>query len=104
MVHYMVNIDRQVEAAAKLVRQGHYFCINRGRQYGKTTTLAALEEYLSNDYCVFNISFEGLEDSVFASIATVCAEFMKILQLSSMVNGSVLTVVASMVRLRLLLL
>ena len=33
-VHYMVNIDRQVEMAAQLVRQGDYFCINRGRQYG----------------------------------------------------------------------
>ena len=86
-VHYMVNIDRQVEAAARLVRQGDYFCINRGRQYGKTTTLAALEEYLSNEYCVFNISFEGMGDSAFASVETVCAEFLKILKLFSKVNG-----------------
>ena len=87
-VHYMVNIDRQVEAAATLVRQGHYFCINRGRQYGKTTTLAALDEYLSREYCVFNISFEGLGDSEFASVGTVIAEFLKILKLYSRVNGS----------------
>ena len=75
--HYMVNIDQQVEAAATLVRHGDYFCINRGRQYGKTTTLAALEECLSNEYCVFNISFEGMGDSAFASVETVCAEFLK---------------------------
>lgn len=87
-VHYMVNIDRQVEAAAKLVRQGDYFCINRGRQYGKTTTLAALTEKLSADFCVFNISFEGTDDSSFASASTVCAEFLKILKLWSRVNGS----------------
>ena len=87
-VHYMVNIDQQVEAAATLVRQGDYFCINRGRQYGKTTTLAALEEHLSKDYCVFNTSFEGMWDSVFASVETVCAEFLRVLQLCSMVNGS----------------
>ena len=87
-VHYMVNIDQQVEAAATLVRQGDYFCINRGRQYGKTTTLAALEEHLSKDYCVFNTSFEGMGDSVFASVETVCAEFLRVLQLCSMVNGS----------------
>jgi len=62
-VHYMVNIDRQVEAAAKLVRQGDYFCINRGRQYGKTTTLSALAEKLNAEgYLVFPISFEGLGD------------------------------------------
>lgn len=84
----MVNIDRQVEAAAKLVRQGDYFCINRGRQYGKTTTLAALAEKLLTDFCVFNISFEGTDDSSFASASTVCAEFLKILKLWSRVNGS----------------
>ena len=84
----MVNIDRQVETAANLVRRGDYFCINRGRQYGKTTTLAALKECLSKEYCVFSISFEGLDDSSFASVATVCAEFLKILQLFTRVNGS----------------
>ncbi|MCQ2259551.1 MAG: AAA-like domain-containing protein [Bacteroidaceae bacterium] len=87
-VHYMVNIDRQVEAAAKLVRQGDYFCINRGRQYGKTTTLAALANKLSADFCVFNISFEGTGDSSFATVENACAEFLKILKLWSRVNGS----------------
>ena len=76
-VHYMVNIDRQVEAAAKLVRQGDYFCINRGRQYGKTTTLAALENYLSKEYCVMKVSFESAGDSAFATAATANAYFLK---------------------------
>ncbi len=68
-VHYMVNIDRQVEAAAKLVRQGDYFCINRGRQYGKTTTLAALKRKLEGEgYVVFSISFEGLGDNEFQGL------------------------------------
>lgn len=84
----MVNIDRQVEAAAKLVRQGDYFCINRGRQYGKTTTLAMLAQKLSADFCVFNISFEGTGDSSFATVENACAEFLKILKLWSRVNGS----------------
>ena len=87
-LHYMVNIDRQVQAAARLVRHGDYFCINRGRQYGKTTTLAALEEALNDDFCVFNISFEGLDDDAFASLPSVCAEFLKILQMHSKFNGS----------------
>ena len=86
--HYMVNIDRQVEAAAKLVRRGDYFCINRGRQYGKTTTLAILKDTLSKEFCVFSISFEGLGDSSFSSVETICAEFLKILRLYSTVNGS----------------
>ena len=34
-VHYMVNIERQVEAAAQLVLQGDYSCINCVRQYVK---------------------------------------------------------------------
>lgn len=44
--HYMVRIDRQVNEAARLVENGMYFCINRGRQYGKTTTLAFLKQHL----------------------------------------------------------
>ena len=39
---YMVNIDERVEKIAGMIREGDYFCINRSRQYGKTTTLQAL--------------------------------------------------------------
>ena len=67
-MHYMVDISRQVEAAAKLVRRGNYFCINRGRQYGKTTTLALLKKKLEGEgYAVFSLSFEGLGDKAFKS-------------------------------------
>lgn len=48
-MHYMVDISYQVEAAAKLVRRGNYFCINRGRLYGKTTTLALLKKLLEQE-------------------------------------------------------
>ena len=73
MVHYMVNIDRQVDAAAKLVRQGHYFCINRGRQYGKTTTIKALKTFLEEEgYAVFSLSFEGKDSSFYSSLGTLC--------------------------------
>ena len=82
-VHYMVNIDRQVEAVAKLVRQGHYFCINHGRQYGKTTTLDAISSHLSNEYCVLKISFEGADDSAFKTAATANAYFLKSLKRES---------------------
>ncbi len=70
--HYMVRIDRQVNAAADLVERNMYFCINRGRQYGKTTTLAFLKEYLEKKgYAVFSISFEGLPDSAYESLETL---------------------------------
>ena len=86
--HYMVDITDRLEIIRKMIAQGDYFCINRGRQYGKTTTLAALANYLKNDYCVFSISFEGLDDYSFENAATVCAELLKILKRHSRVNGS----------------
>ena len=67
-MHYMVDISRQVDAAAKMVSRGYYFCINRGRQYGKTTTLAMLKKKLEGKgYAVFSLSFEGLGDEAFKS-------------------------------------
>ena len=71
--HYMVDITERLEIIRKMVAKGDYFCINRGRQYGKTTTLAALSDYLKNDYCVFSISFEGLGDSSFSAVENTCA-------------------------------
>lgn len=42
--HYMVNLDDRIAQIKKiLVDRKKYFVINRGLQYGKTTTLAALE-------------------------------------------------------------
>jgi len=86
--HYMVDITERLEIIRKMIAKGDYFCINRGRQYGKTTTLAALSDNLKNDYCVFSISFEGLGDSSFSAVENTCAEFLKILKRHSRVNGS----------------
>ena len=86
--HYMVDITDRLEVIRKMVVMGDYFCINRGRQYGKTTTLAALTNYLKNEYCVFNISFEGLGDSSFVTVENACAEFLKLLKRHSRVNGA----------------
>ena len=86
--HYMVDITERLEIIRGMVTQGDYFCINRGRQYGKTTTLAALTNYLKNDFCVFSISFEGLDDKAFTSAATVCTEFLKLIKRNARVNES----------------
>ena len=78
--HYMVDITERLEIIHKMVAKGNYFCINRGRQYGKTTTLAALANYLKNDYCVFSISFEGIDDSYFQDATSANAAFLRLLR------------------------
>ena len=64
--HYMVDITDRLEIIRKMVDEGDYFCINRGRQYGKTTTLKAISSSFSDEFCVFSLSFEGLADSAYA--------------------------------------
>ena len=41
--HYMINLDERLKAIKELVNNGKYFSITKARQYGKTTTLDALE-------------------------------------------------------------
>ncbi len=75
--HYMVDITERLEIISKMIAKGDYFCINRGRQYGKTTTLEALAKYLAPDYTVFKLSFEGASDESFESLPTACAYFLQ---------------------------
>ncbi|MCI8724732.1 MAG: 9-O-acetyl-N-acetylneuraminate esterase [Hungatella sp.] len=64
--HYMVRIDDRLERIKRLfVDQGKYFTINRGRQYGKTTTLRALAEYLRGDYLVVSMDFQMMSTASF---------------------------------------
>lgn len=65
--HYMVDMSMRIDEITRMVSQGNYFTINRARQYGKTTTLALLEEHLKDDYYVLSISFEGVGDDYFSS-------------------------------------
>lgn len=58
--HYMVNIDERLDEIKALIDSGSYFTINRARQYGKTTTLLALEQYLKKDYYVVSLDFQML--------------------------------------------
>ena len=46
--HYMVDLSDRIAEIKKLVDKGKYFTINRARQYGKTTTLAALAVKLTS--------------------------------------------------------
>ncbi|MCL1872794.1 MAG: hypothetical protein FWF85_01610 [Clostridiales bacterium] len=74
---YMVDISGKVEQIIKLIDSRSYFTINRARQYGKTTTLACLENALKNRYLVASISFEGLSEKKFESPEAFCPMFLK---------------------------
>lgn len=63
--HYMVDISDKVREIRKLVDAGKYFTINRARQYGKTTTISALERELADDYCILSLDFQGISDAGF---------------------------------------
>lgn len=58
--HYMVDITGRLKAIKKMIDNGDYFTINRARQYGKTTILRALAEYLEKDYMVLSIDFQRM--------------------------------------------
>ena len=64
-MHYMVDISEKIKQIFRLVEKGKYFTINRGRQYGKTTTIGRLRERLPDDYICASISFQYSSDKMF---------------------------------------
>ena len=64
-LHYMVDITERLRKIKCLIDNGDYFTINRARQYGKTTTLQALAEYLKKDYIVISLDFQMLGNEEF---------------------------------------
>jgi len=76
--HYMVRLDDRLSQIKKrYIDRRKYFVINRGRQYGKTTTLVALAEYLKEDYVVFSMDFQGIGTEEFVSAETFAYAFAK---------------------------
>lgn len=63
--HYMVDLSSRVAEIKRKVDAGEYFTINRARQYGKTTTLIALDSLLSTQYDVISIDFQDVTDADF---------------------------------------
>ena len=57
-LHYMVDISARLAAIKSYIDRGEYFTISRARQYGKTTTLRALDEYLKDEYYVIRMDFQ----------------------------------------------
>jgi hypothetical protein len=75
--HYMVNLDSRLAEIKKMVDMEKYFVINRGRQYGKTTTLKALEKYLNEQYIVVRIDFQGVSTLEFQNEVTFVKAFAR---------------------------
>ena len=75
-MHYMVDISKRVEEIVRMVERGHYFTINRPRQYGKTTTLNALSDALKEKCVVIKASFEGAGDDLFSSEEKFCSRIL----------------------------
>jgi len=75
--HYMVDISQKLDRIIELIENGHYFTINRARQYGKTTTLSLLEKRLTCDYLCVNISFEDVSGEDFETSGAFCSMFLE---------------------------
>ncbi len=73
--HYMVDLTSRLEQIKRMVDNGDYFTINRGRQYGKTTTLNALAEYLKKDYQVVSLDFQIMDALSFDGVQNFVAAF-----------------------------
>lgn len=83
-MHYMVNIDKKLTQIKQLIDTGAYFTINKARQYGKTTTIKALTQYLSKEYIVLSLDFQALGNTEFqteekfsAAFAEECVELIR---------------------------
>lgn len=73
-LHYMVNIESRLSQIKDMVDAGQYFTINRARQYGKTTTLRRLADYLKKDYTIASLDFQMLSHDDFKDEPSfVCA-------------------------------
>ena len=64
--NYMVDITDRLNKIKVMIDNGDYFTINRARQFGKTTTLAALERYLKDEYVVLRLDFQAIGTADFA--------------------------------------
>ena len=86
--HYMVDLTSRVAQIKAMVDDGAYFCINRGRQYGKTTTLHALKGGLASDYEVYAISFEGLDNASYETERHLAYAMMRQFEFAALMRGN----------------
>jgi len=72
----MADTGDKLDRIMQFVEREEYFSINRGRQYGKTTTFSLLEKRLPAEYTVISISFEVTSDTMFETEAGFCRGFL----------------------------
>lgn len=88
--HYMVDISNRLHEIKNMVDAGQYFTINRARQFGKTTTLTALAEFLNSSYDVIYIDFQTISYGDFESESNFVAAFAReLLDYSDIMPASV---------------
>ena len=90
-LHYMADVSAKFDTAIKLIEKGKYFAINRPRQYGKTTMLETLSRELgkSDEWLVFNISFEEIDSQTGAEMTPFCQAFVGLLSLCMVNIGNI---------------
>ena len=87
--HYMVPLDDRLrQIKEKYVERGSYFIINKGRQYGKTTTLRLLARYLKPEYLVVSMDFKGIGTEEFRNEATFSRAFAKLFSRAAKISDS----------------
>lgn len=90
--NYMVDLQNRLNRIKALVDEGKYFTINRARQYGKTTTLLALEQYLQKVYHVVFMDFQTFGKEEFANenvfALSFASSFLRLLNETDIVMGS----------------
>lgn len=74
-IHYMVDLSSRLAEIKSMVDDGKYFTINKARQYGKTTLLAALSDFLKKDYEVASLDFQAISYADFATEQSFVAAF-----------------------------
>lgn len=76
-LNYMVDLTGRLMRIRAMVDAEKYFVIHRARQYGKTTTLIALADYLRKDYNVISLDFQGISHADFGSEQRFVAAFSR---------------------------
>lgn len=100
--HYMVDLKKRLREIRELIDSGKYFTINRARQYGKTTVLLALEQYLQKDYHVVFMDFqtfgkeEFTNENVFA--LSFASSFLQLLDETDIIRNSKLNQVTARIK------
>lgn len=74
-LHYMVNLDSRLHEIKNMIDDGKYFTITKARQYGKTTILTALADFLAEDYDVISLDFQTISYADFESEQRFVAAF-----------------------------